>query len=314
MPLGGFHNAPISKAVMLSLVGAFVANSYVDGGAYSVKGETAWAIESAGLFERGEYWRLLTSVVKFNTVGEMVVGVPILYMFRQFERLLGSRKFGLHLLVSLFLAGTFQLSLLFFMPTLRYLAPGPYAIIFAMFPKYYAYVPKMHPKMMSVFGLFFSDKSFCYVLGAQLAMNDGRHSMASALSGLLAGALLVGETSLLQNYTIPKWIGATCERWILPLLSSSPPGRRIRRQQRERGNNGDARVVTPSAATRPRPSGNVTVPPPSFRVRDEDVDSLMSLVQDMGLGRADVIEALRVSNSNVQQAANLLLSRATAGS
>ena len=36
---------------------------------------------------------------------------------------------------------------------------------------------KLFPKMFSVFGLTLSDKVLCYLLGAQLACNDGRHSL-----------------------------------------------------------------------------------------------------------------------------------------
>jgi len=326
MPLGGFRDAPITKAIFFSLIGTYVLNSYVSGGS-PTRGAATWSMTVRGIFERGEYWRILTCHFKFNSMGEMVVGLPILYMFRQFERQLGSRKFGLHVLVSIFLATTLQLSLLFLIPTLQYITPGPYALIFAFFPKYFAFVPKMHPKFLNLFGLFFSDKSICYLLGAQLAANDGAHSLWSAISGIAAGALLVGEPSILQNRSMPKLISDLCEKWLLPLLMSNPPNERSARRRRE------ARPV-PGGAYRPldvpsgrrgpidassqrdHPTTNATNTASTEAVsslsgaaqpREDDINRLLSLARDMGMGRREVVEALRVSENNVQRAANFLL-------
>ena len=171
MPLEGFENAPIVKAMLFSTIGTFLIQSYAASAALALR------VETAKIVLNSEYWRFLTSQLTFQSSGELMVALPVMYIFRQFERQLGSRKLALHVIVSIFFSITLQMCALYFMPTLGYVSPGPYAFIFAMFPKYYMYVPKLFPKMFSVFGLTLSDKVLCYLLGAQLACNDGRHSL-----------------------------------------------------------------------------------------------------------------------------------------
>jgi hypothetical protein len=84
-------------------------------------------------------------------------------------------------------------------PAQRLLAPGPYALIFALFAlfhgkypapacacpscayrfPYTANIPKMHPKFFSLCGLNFSDKSFYYLLGAQVKHCSRSHNFGS---------------------------------------------------------------------------------------------------------------------------------------
>lgn len=303
MPLEGFANAPIVKAMLITTIGSFLVETYASTG-------LSLRVELVKIVQQGEYWRFLASQLTFQSSGELVVALPVMYIFRQFERQLGSRKFALHILVSIFFSCTLQLFCLYFIPTLGYISPGPYAFIFAMFPKYYVHVPKLFPKMFSIFGLAFSDKVLCYLLGAQLAMNDGRHSFVAAISGLLIGSCIVGDTSLLGNNAMPKWIAKFCSKWFLPLLSSGPPLNSIRR----RNNNIQRTTVTSSSSATdtirqqiPTTRTRSSISPP----RNEDVQSLMSFATTMGLGRDDVLEALRMTNNRVQEAANLLLARSS---
>jgi len=300
MPLEGFENAPIVKAMLFTTIGSFLVQTYAS------TSISAFRVETARIVLNGEYWRFLSSQLTFQSSGELMVALPVMYMFRQFERQLGSKKFALHVLVSIFFSCTLQLFSLYFMPTLRYVSPGPYAFIFAMYPKYYSYVPKLYPKMFSVFGLALSDKVLCYLLGAQLAFNDGRHSVIPAISGVLVGLSILGETSLLGNSTMPNWIARFCSKWVLPLLSTSSSSSSNSNRRGNSNNNNNNRVPVTTRRIPPT-TRSTTVDTP----RDEDIQSLMSLATTMGLGRDEVLEALRVTNNRVQEAANLLLARST---
>ena len=122
-------------------------------------------------------------------------------------------------------------------------------------------------------------------------------TQVSAISGLIIGLGIVGETSLLGNSTIPRWLANFCSKWFLPLLLTSPSRSTNSRRMRTPASRPTRAAVTRSTA--------VDTP------REEDIQSLMSLATTMGLGRDDVMEALRVTNNRVQEAANLLLARST---
>ena len=125
----GYENAPVTQliSVFTILLGWFHGSS---------------KILSLDLFKLGEgqMWRLLSSQIIFESTAEAVVGLMLLYTFRQFERQMGTRKFGffvfLSLLISLFNLVTFQILLqsldIHFVP-----ASGPYFLIYAMLAIFY---------------------------------------------------------------------------------------------------------------------------------------------------------------------------------
>lgn len=311
MPTSGFHNAPVMKVLIGALCGFFLLGTYTAAplSALDIR------IDSKAMFQRHEYWRILAAQLTFQSGGEMLVGVLLLYMFRQFERQLGTSKFSLHVIVSTAIACTLQVALISFAPSLQYMSPGPYALIFALFPKYIYYVPKIHPRLFSIFGVNLSDKFLCYLFGLQLLFCDGWHSIAAAAPGFLVGSLFVGESSLLQNYSLPRSINRQFARWVLPLVASRAPGsRRVSAQRRARtaevatGNQETPRLPLATVVPRPPLEGTGAVVLPGGALPNEAaIGSLMGLAQSMGLDRAEVVRALRASDNSVQQAANLLI-------
>ena len=97
---------------------------------------------------QGQISRLFFSQIIFENTAETVVGLLLLYMFRQFERQMGTRKFGFFVFLSFFISVfnlvTFQILALSldikFIP-----ASGPYFLIFSMlaifYCKYRSYLP-----------------------------------------------------------------------------------------------------------------------------------------------------------------------------
>ena len=89
---------------------------------------------------QGNIWRLLFSQLIFENTAETVVGLMLLYIFRQFERQMGTRKFAffvfLSMTISLFNVISFQILAqsvdILFIP-----ASGPYFLIFSMLAIYY---------------------------------------------------------------------------------------------------------------------------------------------------------------------------------
>ena len=89
---------------------------------------------------QGNIWRLLFSQLIFENTAETVVGLMLLYIFIQFERQMGTRKFAffvfLSMTISLFNVISFQILAqsvdILFIP-----ASGPYFLIFSMLAIYY---------------------------------------------------------------------------------------------------------------------------------------------------------------------------------
>ena len=71
-----------------------------------------------------------------------------------------------------------------------------------MFPEH---IPKLHPGRTSLFGLRLSEKTWVYLLAAQLALSEGTSSVAAALSGVIAGAVYISHSNL-QSFRLPRFI------------------------------------------------------------------------------------------------------------
>jgi membrane associated rhomboid family serine protease len=86
------------------------------------------------ILSHGEISRVITSSFIFENKAEALVGVILLYTCRQFERQMGTRKFGAFLVLSLLLSMLLQIAFVtiaamfdfYFIPS-----PGPYYAIYA---------------------------------------------------------------------------------------------------------------------------------------------------------------------------------------
>lgn len=125
----GFENTPIIQLISANILlfGWFFSSSQ---------------IISLELFKLGEgqLWRLLSSQFVFENLAQTVVGLILLYTFRQFERQMGTKKFSFFVffsfIVSLFNLITVEILVLsvdmVFIP-----ASGPYFLIYSLLAIYY---------------------------------------------------------------------------------------------------------------------------------------------------------------------------------
>ncbi len=129
----------------------------------------------------GELWRIFSSQIIFRNKAQAVVGLILLYTCRQFERQMGSRKFGAFLFFSLISS---ILSLINNLSTVH--------------------VPKLHSSQYALLGVEFSEKSWIYLLSCQLILCDGLPSIVAAATGLMAGYLYDRDGYGLQNFRLPQ--------------------------------------------------------------------------------------------------------------
>lgn len=277
----------------------------------------------------GQIYRLFTSQLAFTSLGEYVLGVGLLYSFRHFERRMGTSKF----LALTFLVGVISLSaqiaMLLWVPDIvsGVISSGPYGFIFSFFVQFFAHVPKLH--RYSFLGLEVSDKSFVYMIGAQLALNHGTSSFFPSLIGFLAGLIVSSDKFPFNKFRLPRIVERTCERIFLPFLNSSSSienaienQARMFQQQNQFGQQQteNAPIGANQGVYRreqltgrfpmfdnfqaPAPARVVAPPPLPVQPSEEAINALVG----MGFDRQECEEALRRNNNNVDNAANYLLS------
>ncbi len=88
----------------------------------------------------GEVWRLITSFFVFQNSAQTIVGLILLYTCRQFERQMGSKKFGAFLIFSSVVSTLLCIAMIVVASSIGfYLVPssGPFALIFALMINYF---------------------------------------------------------------------------------------------------------------------------------------------------------------------------------
>jgi membrane associated rhomboid family serine protease len=88
----------------------------------------------------GQYLRILTSKIVYDTMGQAFVSLIMLYSFRQLERQIGSRKFGAFVFMSFTVCTLLELAVTSVLFSLQFRIPlenGPYFFIFSLLPMFY---------------------------------------------------------------------------------------------------------------------------------------------------------------------------------
>ena len=158
---------------------------------------------------RGEIWRLVTSFLVFPNIAQLSVGMILLYTCRQFERQMGSKKFGAFLVFSFLVSTLVNVAAVTVASSIGYyLVPssGPFSLIYGLLMFYYWHIPKLHSTQYAILGMDLSEKSWIYLVAAQLLFSDGVPSVVSGLSGMLAGYLYETDGFGLQSFRLPRFV------------------------------------------------------------------------------------------------------------
>lgn len=184
----------------------------------------------------GEIWRLLFGHLAFRNMSQTVIGLILLYIYRSFERQMGSRKYGGFLFLSWIYSNIIYAILLLitnsahsnFSPS-----SGPFFFIFAQLAFFYrklfdrlnsyirkvalyvpsytisnpvGYVPKIFQNQYVLAGITFSEKSGIYLLAAQLFFSNGWESIVASLIALSFGFLYSQNIVRIQQFRLPAVI------------------------------------------------------------------------------------------------------------
>lgn len=167
-------------------------------------------------------WRLLTHHLVWSSSSELILGSVLLYTWRMFERMFGSRKFGGCLAFLLAMSTALQVCVAVvcratgasFHPS-----SGPWGLIFGLLACFFMDIPQSMP--FTVFGVPLSDKMFLYILNLQLALSGLPGSAYTALIGLVLGFLYRWEALPFHRIRIPQVVSRCFGRVFSPLLSGS---------------------------------------------------------------------------------------------
>ncbi|KAL3896385.1 MAG: hypothetical protein SGARI_007187, partial [Bacillariaceae sp.] len=206
-----FLGAPITKLLcMIWMVGSLVIirsgnvqSRY--GGAESTQSLSKMLLQ--GLFTRRFF---------FHSTSELVIGLGFLAQYmRRLERELSSRRMILWFVtvqaVRLLLQ-VVALSTLDFETAASYLfeaVKGPYAMVGAVLYWYWAYVPRVYPRFVSLpmVNMNFSEKTFGFAWASYVAISSGTASLLMVALGMVGSAVFYFLlTSLKLSMDVPNWI------------------------------------------------------------------------------------------------------------
>jgi hypothetical protein len=88
MLASGFTNAPITRFLLLAVVGSAIIASLTDTKYF------LWIEVRPHLLDYWQYWRLLTWQLAYTNSAEVLFAAMTFYQLRVIERLWGSRKFA----------------------------------------------------------------------------------------------------------------------------------------------------------------------------------------------------------------------------
>ena len=278
----GFVNAPVSLGMIVLTTLASLISS-----AWNVKKRAFFGLNIVPfLTNKMQFYRLFTSQVIFGSPTEMIFGLILLYQFRMFERLFGSRKFASAALFYMIVSMSLQFGVLVLVPGLKFTSPGPYALIFGLFAHYKLDIPSA--SRYRFFGIPFTDKIFTYIVGLQVLFADYPSSLVTGICGVIAGLLYRME--LVQRFfKIPTLLSSFFATTLGPILAYL--GNDANRQQ------GYAPVSTNVS------DGNDT------ELINQPNSEIVNQLMMMGFSEGDVRRALQLAGNNPDMATNILLDR-----
>lgn len=314
----GFTAAPVSQVLsLIMVVASFTARSL---------GDEELNFDLEKMMNNGEYSRLISSFITFTTTAQMLVGITLFYICRQFERLWGSRKFGAFTFVS-FVLSTLLLSFVtvFGLSMDIKINPtaGPYPLICALLVMYKRYVPSINSSVMDI-----SEKTWTYMLALYFALSGGWATLIPSLVGVMVGIFYSDDHLRVQSFRFPTFLEIIFNLIgnllgiFLPLGGPAPlqdhsnaaaaaVQAAAEANSNTSGDNNDGREENDNRVRQPSWSeatqarlhdfgglGEAIAPP-----SEEDIETITNL----GFDRAKAVHALEQCDNNVQAAANYCL-------
>ncbi|KAL3925482.1 MAG: hypothetical protein SGILL_000374 [Bacillariaceae sp.] len=314
-----FLGAPITK--LLCLVWVIGSLWIVRSGGNVSKSHNANITHSAAASAAasGLLWESLITRFFFHSTSELLIGLAFLAQYmRRLERELSSRRLVVWLFTVqsvLIVSQLVALTTLDFDVAAGYMfgesVQGPYAIAGAVLYWYWMYVPRLHPRFvsLSMINMNFSEKSFGFAWAAYVLCMSGTASLLMGILGMMGSAVFFFFLLHLSfSMDVPNSI-ANLLPWDsignLLMLDSNPKVFAPLLVVQARGSAGFGGM-----GGRPRqPRQRRQAPPPAAAAAPPLPPPAEAVAQltAMGFEEQRVKEALQVSGNNIERAANILL-------
>lgn len=178
-------------------------------------------------------WRVLLYQLCYTNSSEVLFACMTLYNMRAVERFWGSRKYASFIAITFGLATVLAPTLTLVLRALTfnlfsYVPAGPTAIVFALLAQYHAIIPHIYKYRVAFSsspppptpansassdednfsGITLSDKSYRYLLAAQLALAQWPGSLLGAAVGWTIGYCWRNEMlpGALTRWRVPGWV------------------------------------------------------------------------------------------------------------
>jgi len=172
-------------------------------------------------------------------------------------------------------------------PSINPLTSGPYGLIFASYVPFFFDIPVS--MRFRIFRLSLSDKSFVYLAGLQLLCSSGRRSVVPGVSGIIAGLLYRLNTFGIRRLKFPEFVASLVTR--VSWLFSRNPYQGLPTTENDANISSHQVHQTQAAHT-------ATQDPP---------ESSIAALVSMGFDRSSAVQALVLTNNDVNLASNILL-------
>lgn len=319
----GFTNTPACKLVFC---GVFAA--------YAVANAPIWPYTHSSVFSAlhqrdiGQPWwllRVVTSRLVFSDLSQLIFGAVLIYNFRIFERLCGTRQFASQLAITWLISTAVELLLLVLLPRLSsswhpdtlQLSPGPYGLILPLSVDFWREVPSVHSSR--VCGVWLSDKWLTYATAFQFC-SVLSSSLVPAVSCILAGLFYSNNVLGIQQLRWPgcmcSWLGEPLARLLQPFGSTTAADDRrllgatleVQRQQRMDAWEQMEAAILARTQTAGRDIADERVQGPQASANSVvAAENCVRQLMEMGFSRERSELALRSTNNDIHLATNLLL-------
>ncbi len=246
----------------------------------------------------------------FSSTGELVMGMLFLAQhLRTLERELSSRQLLVWLGWIWTLAGGLQWMANQTIEQESNLL-GPYLWMGGILYWYMRYIPRLHPKFVSILGIQLSEKALQYMWGLYLLGYQGTFSLLQGLVGGIGAAIYFLTVPTYIQVSIPDslvhripwevfggllFLDPPSSIYVPLMMTNHPPLGRATADPRYRR----AAGARPLPSAPPQPPVPLAQAPPS----QEAIDQLTA----MGFDEERVLQALQQTGNNIERAADRLL-------
>lgn len=223
-----FENAPVSKGLMVWLAVASVLS-----GIFDIKYYFHLQLVPH-ISTHHQYWRLLAHHFACQTFSDLFVTELLIYNVGvQIERFFGSIKYASFIAVSILVTTIFEFCSLLLLNNLglNIIPASPIALLFSILYQFSRIVPSIY--QFRIFGIVFNNKSFMYLLAAQLAFSAIPGSLVSSIIGIITGQLYRADLFDLKTYQLPPWLIRLSSGVSPFVIGSTRPPRRTNRALHE---------------------------------------------------------------------------------